>query len=89
VRKPVNDFAESQTIPQLVERKKERFFLTLQRSFEQSLVFDKVTSLEQLNNRLWQWIEQVYHQQAHSSLEGQSPAERYRERSDKVRLYQG
>ena len=67
----------------------ERFFLTLQKSFEQSLVFDKVTSLEELNNRLWQWIEQGYHQQAHSSLEGQSPAERYRERSDKVRLYQG
>ena len=67
----------------------ERFFLTLQKSFEQSLVFDKVTSLEQLNNRLWQWIEQGYHQQVHSSLGDQSPAQRYRERSDKVRLYRG
>ncbi len=73
----------------LAKGKIERFFLTLQKNFEQPLVFDKVTSLEQLNNRLWQWIEQGYHQQAHSSLEGQSPAERYRQRSDKVRLYHG
>ena len=67
----------------------ERFFLTLQKSFEQPLVFDKVSSLEQLNSRLWEWIEQHYHQQTHSSLAGQSPSERYRERSDKVRLYRG
>ena len=69
----------------LMKGKIERFFLTLQKSFEQSLVFDKVTSLEQLNSRLWQWIEQGYHQQVHSSLGDQSPAQRYRERSDKVR----
>ena len=67
----------------------ERFFLTLQKSFEQPLVFDKVTSLEQLNRRLWQWIEKHYHQKAHSSLCGQSPAERYRQRSEKIRLYRG
>lgn len=67
----------------------ERFFLTLQKSFEQPLVFDKVTSLEELNSRLWKWIEQRYHQSPHSALEGQSPAERYRSRSQKVRLYRG
>ena len=67
----------------------ERFFLTLQKSFEQPLVFDKVTSLEQLNSRLWKWIEKHYHQSPHSALEGQSPAERYRSRSQKVRLYRG
>ena len=67
----------------------ERFFLTLQKSFEQPLIFDKVTSLEQLNNRLWKWLEQHYHQSQHSALAGQSPAERYRQRSEKVRLYQG
>ena len=67
----------------------ERFFLTLQTSFEQPLVFDKVTSLEELNSRLWKWIEQRYHQSPHSALEGQSPAERYRQRSQKVRLYRG
>ncbi len=67
----------------------ERFFLSLQKSFEQPLVFDKVTSLEGLNSRLWQWIEQHYHQQTHSALAGQSPSERYRERSQKVRLYRG
>ena len=67
----------------------ERFFLSLQKSFEQPLVFNKVSSLEQLNSRLWQWIEQRYHQQTHSALAGQSPSERYRERSDKLRLYRG
>ena len=67
----------------------ERFFLSLQTSFEQPLVFDKVTSLEELNSRLWKWIEQHYHQSPHSALEGESPAQRYRSRSQKVRLYQG
>ena len=69
--------------------KTERFFLTLQKGFEQPLVFDKVTSLEQLNNRLWKWIEQHYHQSEHSALGRQSPAERYRSRSGKVRPYRG
>lgn len=67
----------------------ERFFLTLQKSFEQPLVFDKVTSLEELNSRLWKWIEKRYHQSPHSALEGESPAQRYRSRSQKVRLYRG
>jgi transposase InsO family protein len=67
----------------------ERFFLTLQKSFEQALVFDKVTSLEELNSRLWKWIEQHYHQREHSCLSGESPAERYRRRSEKIRLYRG
>jgi transposase InsO family protein len=55
----------------------ERFFLTLQKQFLPTLVFEPVQSLKELNRRLWQWIETDYHQRAHSSLQNQSPAQRF------------
>lgn len=59
----------------------ERFFLTLQRDFEQALHFDPVKDLESLNQRLWQWIEAHYNQKTHSSLNGKSPAERFQQQN--------
>lgn len=55
----------------------ERFFLTLQKDFEQSLVFKPVGELAELNQRLWRWLEQDYHRRPHSALDGQCPAERF------------
>ena len=55
----------------------ERFFRTLQEQFEQSLHYDPVHNLERLNRRLWQWLEQKYHNHPHQSLGEQSPRERY------------
>jgi putative transposase len=57
--------------------KLERFFLTAQKQFQQALVFQPVHDLEQLNLRFWQWLEKDYHQREHSSLQGQSPAQRF------------
>jgi len=65
--------------------KQERWFRTLQQDFEARLVIDPVHSLEELNARLWRWIEGEYHQRPHSALEGQTPAERFAQRAVNLR----
>lgn len=57
--------------------KLERYFLTVQTQFLAPLVFEPVASLEALNQRFWRWVETDYHTRPHSSLAGQSPAERF------------
>jgi transposase InsO family protein len=63
----------------------ERFFLTVQSDFEQRLVFEPVRTLGELNQRFWQWLESEYHQRTHRALEGQSPQERFQQRSEGLR----
>jgi putative transposase len=65
--------------------KQERWFRTLQMDFEARLIIDPVQSLEELNARLWRWIESEYHQRPHSALEGQTPAERFAQRALSLR----
>lgn len=64
----------------------ERFFLTLQKDFEQSLVFKPASELGQLNQRLWRWIEEAYHRRPHSALGGQCPADRFHAGGGSLRL---
>ena len=66
--------------------KLERFFRTLQEDFQARLVFAPVHSLEELNERFWQWLETEYHQRVHSSLGGHSPAQRFAQRALGLRL---
>ena len=66
--------------------KQERFYSTVQQNFEQRLVFSPVHNLAELNQRFWRWLEEEYHQRPHSSLEGQSPSERFAQRSQGLRL---
>ena len=63
----------------------ERFFLTVQRDFEQRLVFEPVTSIENLNSRFWQWLNAEYHQRKHGALDGQSPGDRFAERAGRLK----
>ncbi len=63
----------------------ERWFRTLQMDFEARLVIDPARTLEELNTRLWRWIEAEYHQRPHSALAGQTPAERFQQRAVKLR----
>jgi transposase InsO family protein len=63
----------------------ERFFLTVQSDFEQSLVFEPVKDLAELNMRFWQWLERDYHQRVHRALDGKSPRERFLARSEGLR----
>ncbi len=65
--------------------KQERWFRTLQTDFEARLVIDPVHRLEELNTRLWQWIEREYHQRPHSALGGETPAERFARRAVNLR----
>jgi putative transposase len=66
--------------------KQERFFRTLQEDFEARLIFDPVHSLEELNRRLWRWLEAEYHQRPHRALDGQCPAQRFTQRATHLRL---
>ena len=63
----------------------ERWFRTLQQDFEARLVIDPAHSLEELNQRLWRWVEGEYHQRPHSALDGQTPAERFAQRAVHLR----
>jgi transposase InsO family protein len=65
--------------------KMERWFRTLQMDFEARLIIDPVHTLEELNARLWRWIESEYHQRPHSAFEGQTPAERFAQRALNLR----
>jgi transposase InsO family protein len=65
--------------------KQERWFRTLHMDFEARLVIDPVHSLQELNTRLWRWIEGEYHQRPHSALDGQTPAERFAQRALNLR----
>ena len=47
----------------------ERFFRSVREQFLASLDTKALLSLEQLNERLWHWLETVYHVREHSSLQ--------------------
>ena len=64
--------------------KVERFFRTLQRQFQATLVFDPVHSLDDLNARLLYWLETVYHQNPHRGT-GESPAKRFMAYAEAIR----
>jgi len=63
----------------------ERWFLTVQTDFEQRLVFDPVSRIEDLNSRFWQWINAEYHQRKHGALDGKGPADRFCERAGRLK----
>jgi transposase InsO family protein len=64
----------------------ERFFLTLQSDFEASLHLpgQAPASLEELNARLADWLQTVYHVRLHEGI-GMSPNERFAQGSRQVR----
>jgi len=60
--------------------KLERYHRTFREQFLNEIHAHKIMNLEDLNARLWAWVDQVYHQNRHSQLDGQkTPLERYRE----------
>lgn len=63
----------------------ERFFLTLQTQFLPQLRFQPVHDLDALNRGFWRWVETDYHQRPHSSLQGDTPAERFARLGHQVR----
>jgi putative transposase len=58
--------------------KLERWHRTLRGGFLAELDMDKVRDIHDLNARLWAWMEECYHKEPHSALDGLTPLERYR-----------
>ena len=65
--------------------KLERWHRTLRRSFLGELDMDKVRDIHGLNARLWAWLDECYHKEPHSALEGLTPLERYRKDLNQIR----
>jgi putative transposase len=59
--------------------KLERWHGKFRNSFLNELDISQLRDLQDLNGRLWAWIEGEYHQQIHSALEELTPLERWRE----------
>jgi hypothetical protein len=64
--------------------KVERFFRTVREQFLANLDPKHVLSLEELNDRLWIWIESVYHRAEHSAL-GTTPLARWQRDIEQIR----
>ena len=77
MRQSGNPLAPRPALRGLEQRQIERFFRPLQESFFPELSFEPAADLEQLNRRLWHWIENGYHRRAHAALGGKTPLERF------------
>ena len=75
-----------QTAPYSPEAKgkQERFFETLRAQFLPEVEASNLTTLSDLNESLWAWLECVYHQREHSETK-QTPLARYTAGLDQVR----
>src|SRR5437899_5612176 len=62
----------------------ERCFRTLREQFLANIDPKRPLSLDELNDRLWVWIESVYHRSAHSAL-GTTPLARWQRDIEQVR----
>jgi transposase InsO family protein len=63
----------------------ERFFGTVKTRFMPTLKVEPVSTLDELNRRFWQWLEEDYHRKEHASL-GMTPLDMYFSQTSKVRL---
>jgi putative transposase len=57
--------------------KQERWFRTVRAQLLPNLSDTDTASLDNLNRRLWAWVEGEYHHSAHRGLDGHSPLERW------------
>ena len=57
----------------------EKWHATFRSQFLDEIDIKTITSLDDLNARLWAWLDRVYHCREHSALNGKTPMERWRE----------
>ena len=57
----------------------ERWHRTFRDQFLAELDPRRITHLDDLNARLWAWLEQVYHRTPHAGLDGVTPLARYQQ----------
>ncbi len=66
--------------------KLERYHRTFRAQFLNEIDLKKIAGLDDINARLWAWLERVYHQRPHGGLEeGETPIERWRKDLSYVR----
>jgi putative transposase len=65
--------------------KLERWHRTFRDQFLAELDERHITHLDDLNARLWAWVEQVYHRTGHAGLDGVTPLARYQQDLSKIR----
>jgi transposase InsO family protein len=63
----------------------ERWHRTCRDQFLSELDERRITDLDELNARLWAWLEQVYHQTVHGGLAGLTPLARYQRDLPRIR----
>jgi putative transposase len=63
----------------------ERFWRSLRKHVVDRLNLKEVATINELNLRLWSYVESEYHNRPHSSLSGQTPFEVWQSDSDDVR----
>ena len=65
--------------------KLERWHRTLRDQFLSELDERRINDLDDLNARLWAWLEQIYHQTPHAGLAGLTPLARYQRDLSRIR----
>jgi len=65
----------------------ERFFLTVRKRFLSELASDGLESLDDLNYKLWTWLEEDYQRKPHNSLNGKSPLDVFMEQTDRIKIF--
>jgi len=65
--------------------KLERWHRTFRDQFLSELDERHITHLDDLNARLWAWLEQIYHRTPHAGLDGLTPLARYQQDLPKIR----
>ena len=63
----------------------ERWHRTVREQFLSELDERRITDLDDLNARLWAWLEQVYHRSEHAGLGGLTPLARYQRDLPRIR----
>jgi len=63
----------------------ERFWRTLRNLFLERIDWKKIKTLDDLNLRLWAWLEEFYHQRPHHGLSGHTPQSVWEEDAGQIR----
>jgi len=65
--------------------KLERWHRTVRDQFLSEIDFKQIHGLDDLNARLWAWLERLYHCTTHDGLDGLTPIGRYRQDLNRIR----
>ncbi len=65
--------------------KLEKWHRTVRDQFLSELDFKQILSLEDINARLWAWLERLYHVTTHGGLDGLTPIARYQQDLNRIR----